>query len=389
LPKSTRPSEPEHAELGGDGFTLIEVLVVVVILGVLATVLAGAIVVVLRTSLTSPSTAERIDDAQVVQGLVTWLPQDVDSTPVAGFDVDPTALTGCDGPSDGKSLLKLTWSETVGGMVTFFRANYRHVTAGMEGRIVRVTCSGSAPANSVPADPLGPSTVIKVASQLAPLPPGWAPTQLPADVRVNPNASGTGADVMFKLETLTGKIVEVEAASKNPNQTLPPTTTAAPGTTVATTTTTPTTTSTTTVPPPDPSSTTSTSTSSTSTVVTTTTVPCVVTGGDIVEMSGTPNNGIVRIAPSGNNSGKLESDVVLRVSWTGGCQGLRLSYETGSVSLSPQNFTPGSPATVTLLGEPSGGTEIWNRGPHDLTVFSAAGTHATLALEVVKNNQAA
>ena len=108
-----------------------------------------------------------------------------------------------------------------------------------------------------------------------------------------------------------------------------------------------------------------------------------------MESSGTANNATVRIAASGNNSGKLESDVLVRITWTGGCQGLKLAYSTGSTSLSPQNFSAGSPAIVSLVGEPNGGTEIWEKGTHTLTVFTAAGDHASIDLEVVKNNQAA
>jgi hypothetical protein len=115
----------------------------------------------------------------------------------------------------------------------------------------------------------------------------------------------------------------------------------------------------------------------------------VITSRQIIEASGTPNNGTVRIAASGNNSGHLESDVTVRITWTGGCQGLKLSYTTGSVSLSPQNFSVGSPATAILRGEPNGGTEIWDRGTHTLTVFSAVGNHTSVDLEVVKNNQSA
>ena len=48
--------------------------------------MVGVTSVVLRNT---PTTEARAEDARSMMGLVTWLPQDVDSTPPTGFDLDP------------------------------------------------------------------------------------------------------------------------------------------------------------------------------------------------------------------------------------------------------------------------------------------------------------
>ena len=68
------------------GFTLVEVVICVALLGVLAPVLLSVIVVTLKSS---PAIADRADAATIVQGLVTWLPQDIDSAAPGSFDTSP------------------------------------------------------------------------------------------------------------------------------------------------------------------------------------------------------------------------------------------------------------------------------------------------------------
>ena len=70
------------------GFTLIEVLIVVTSIAIIAAAAAATISVVLRTA---PPTEERANDARSLQGLVTWIPQDVDAAPPGGFDTATTA----------------------------------------------------------------------------------------------------------------------------------------------------------------------------------------------------------------------------------------------------------------------------------------------------------
>ena len=108
--------------------------------GVVAVAAAGVAVVavVLRTT---PTTQARGDDARTLQGLVTWLPQDVDSTPAGSFDTAPGAVSGCS-VSPGMNLLRLQWNERAGSQTVTYIANYRHVLVGDAYRIPRITCSG-------------------------------------------------------------------------------------------------------------------------------------------------------------------------------------------------------------------------------------------------------
>ena len=193
-----------------EGFTLVELVVVVALLGLIMTVLSAAVVVILRNTSTPegrPSTAERIDDADVLQGLVTWLPQDVDSTPAGGFDTDRDALSGCAGSSDdGVSLLKLTWSEYNGDSTVTYRANYRHVTTEGTSRIVRIACHGE-------SEPFGSSGMVRMSSEVAPLPPDWDPTEPPASVKID--YDGTEVDlVRFEVTTSTGKVLRVDTVEE-------------------------------------------------------------------------------------------------------------------------------------------------------------------------------
>jgi hypothetical protein len=329
-------------ERGRDsGLTLIEVLVVVLLLGLVSVVLAAVIGVIVRGT---PGVQERVDDARALQGRVTWLPGDVDSTLPHGFDIGVKA-SGCSTSTPGHNLLHLTWTETIGATTTTFVANYRHVTDADGPRIVRYICSG--------IGSLGAATANNASAELMALPATWTQGQLPARVTLTP-ASGDVSTVTFEVETATGKQLRVDAAPKNPDETLP-TTSVATGTTTTTTT----------VPP-----TTTTVVGSTTTTIagstTTTTVPCTVSSLTTDDANDTVN--LKNAAPS-----LLESSVIVTVTWSGGCQGLYLDYDSGGAgALLSQNFGPTSPGSVTLVGHPFG-VELWTLGDHTLAVRDGNG----------------
>jgi prepilin-type N-terminal cleavage/methylation domain-containing protein len=132
-------AEPRHSDRG---FTLVEVLVVIAVLGVLITALASTIVVILRTT---PSTETRIDDARTTRGLVTWLTQDVMSTPLANrVNVKSNEEAPPCKDSKGDRLLRMNWTERMKPTEpsTEFIADYRLVPRGSESVITRYTCSG-------------------------------------------------------------------------------------------------------------------------------------------------------------------------------------------------------------------------------------------------------
>jgi hypothetical protein len=194
------------------GFALPEVLISVLLLATISSVMVLVVSVVLRNA---PTTEARSDDARTLQGLVTWLPQDVDSTPPAGFDTVATTPSGC-GTSPGINLLRLEWTETLAVTTTRFIANYRHAPVGSAHRIQRITCSGTG------HPPFSNASVQNVTSDLDPLPAGWTPGHTPARVAIT-REPGTGAVtlVLFELTTRDGKTVRIDAAPKNPAQYLP------------------------------------------------------------------------------------------------------------------------------------------------------------------------
>jgi prepilin-type N-terminal cleavage/methylation domain-containing protein len=100
------------------GFTLIEVLIVTLLMGVIATAIAAAFIVIVRTA---PETQSRDDDARTLLGLTNYLPTDVSSTRGADIQI-PGAPTSC-GASAGTSLLTLSWTDDASGATT--EVNYR------------------------------------------------------------------------------------------------------------------------------------------------------------------------------------------------------------------------------------------------------------------------
>lgn len=204
------------------GITLVEVLISVALMAMLATVVSGALIVTLRTS---PAVADRADAAVNVQGLVTWLPQDVDSAEPGSFDTNQATTSGCAGVDPGFNLFKVTWSETITSTVDY-AASYRYVAEAGGGGIFRVYCTvGQAP------------SVVKLTGRIPPWVAGSEPVKIILDDLVAP-FDGEVDSAKFLVKPLVGKTIVIDATSKNPNETL-------------TTTTTPTTPTTTAPPPPN------------------------------------------------------------------------------------------------------------------------------------------
>jgi prepilin-type N-terminal cleavage/methylation domain-containing protein len=129
------------------GFTLPELLIVVVIMGLLMPVLAMAFSVVVRTN---PTSSDRADDSRSLGNLTNWVSQDVSSTRENGFFIGASAPTGgclaSSLPASSVNLLELHWNEGSKGFVT----NYRWVpTNPSKGRIFRYACLQGQPAVGV------------------------------------------------------------------------------------------------------------------------------------------------------------------------------------------------------------------------------------------------
>lgn len=192
-----------------DGFTLLELVISITLMAMLATVISAAVAVTLRNS---PAVADRADAAVNVQGLVTWLPQDVDSAAPGTFDTAQGVSSGCAGSDPGFNVFKVTWSETISSKVDY-AASYRYVAVTDGGYIVRVYCVVGA----VPS-------VLQVSGIIPPWVAGSEP------VRVILTDSVADADALvdsakFMVTPLVGKTIVIDATTKNPNETIstPPT----------------------------------------------------------------------------------------------------------------------------------------------------------------------
>lgn len=330
------------------GVTLVELLVAVLITSIIMTALVSTIITSLRTT---PSVSNRADNAISVQGVTVWLPSDVDSTEPGQFDTNAASPSGCTGTDPGSNVLRLQWKETFRTISTTYVADYRYVVSGGTGQIVRVTCSGKFA--------LGAPQVLRMSAKLS----STAPVVIPDDF----DGDGKVDKVTFQIQTLSGEVVFIEAATKNPNETLPPVTTvAAP----PTTTTIP---STTTTTDPSSSTTTPTPTSSTTTTIPACTVPT---------MTVSPNP--VQLQNSG--TAKLKKDVTVTIDGLAGyCVGLTLQYDTGAPNNQwVRNFPIAPPYTIVLEGHPQG-TELWVPGAHVLEVRDGYNNLLNQATLVVTN----
>lgn len=201
------------------GFTLIEVILVTVLIGVVVAVVAASLVIILRTT---PGAQVRADDSRTYQGLVTWLPRDVASTPDDGSGIVtyPGSLT-CAGAESaaGTNLLELTWTQDEGAGDVTYVAAYRFETTSATSAVVRRhRCSSDAAyANLRTLNLTSPLDASSVPTVTAPASPGGHYTVAMEFITTDEEVFVVG-----------GEDVVVEAVTRNPAATLP-TTTVPPG----------------------------------------------------------------------------------------------------------------------------------------------------------------
>lgn len=207
------------------GFTLVEVLIVVVVMGALAATLSTAVTVALRAL---PGSEDRLEGARSVQGLVTWLPQDVDAAPPDGFDRDP-ATWPCAGavPADSHNVLSMSWFEQAPSSSTY-AASYRYELRNGEWRMVRYFCTNGAAAKSMnltselpawdPADPPAQVVMCSVVIDAAAVFNGTCPAAHthPAGVA----APAPVRSLKLIIEQDDGPDITIDAAPKNPDASL-------------------------------------------------------------------------------------------------------------------------------------------------------------------------
>lgn len=329
-----------------DGFTLVESLIVVVIMGVVIGSIAAIFSVVVRTT---PSTEARADDARSLLGISTWLPADVSATPelpsaaaTGSWDKAAGRASGCAGVDPGTNLLRLSWTEQVTNTPVTYVAAYRLVETPEVTSIQRVTCTigGTRNVQTVTAGlPLASTNPVAV---------NWKTAVVSGVQHI--------IGVEMTIRTREGDTLRVDASSRNPDETLstipsgntsPPTTPPATTTTTAPTTTT--TTTTTTVPWTGPATTSTTTT-------TTTTLPNVPPTAAAATYSGRRDQAISFVLPVADPDGTTAS---LTVAYGSVPDGWTLSQPhptTRVVTVAASNPGAGTYAMTYVVTDPRGGT---------------------------------
>ena len=353
------------------GFTLTEVLIVVVLMGVLMTAVAAVFSVIVRTA---PTTENRVDDSVALLGLTTRLPPDVNSTPgvdialaAAHWNTQPSG-SGCASGDVGENLVVLKWSEQTGSSPTMYTANYRLAANGVGGSTMwRISCTNA-----------GAGTARRIVQDLPSMP------SKPVTVTIR-----NGLDPVDKVmkvvglsmtvTTMNGDVLRFDAQTNNPAETLgtiPVTATTAATTTTTTTTVAPSTT-TTVAPSTSVGGTTTTSSTSTTTPTTpipptATTIPC---SANFINGPGSkpvqdPN---VRNGGGGNvKFGPLDDNVLVTITKSGSCAGLRLEFVRAPTSdnaaeRQPVRLSFGDGVTTILRSAQP--TERWEDGSRALRLY--------------------
>lgn len=177
-----------------DGFTLVELLMVIAMTSIIMTALASAFTTGLRTT---TATGTRLSETADLQLLSAYFPQDIQSAGIGAGDVDTTATAtaGCSG-LDGSNVLALRWTDFKTG--TSYGATYRTRVSGTEQQLVRYTCSG------------GVTSMLVMGRSLQPL------NGATADVSANPRISLTLRLASGYVATLTAVRRTVNGAAPAP-----------------------------------------------------------------------------------------------------------------------------------------------------------------------------
>src|SRR5262245_6478590 len=117
---------PKRREREPDaGFAVMEYIITIAVMGLIAAVLAGAVLIVLQNQ---DNSEKRNDASNGALGLTNYFPTDVAATPPGGRESAQSLTSGCSGYSDdGYNVVRLTWTETLFGTTTSYRVAYRLV----------------------------------------------------------------------------------------------------------------------------------------------------------------------------------------------------------------------------------------------------------------------
>ncbi|HEX2040249.1 MAG TPA: chitobiase/beta-hexosaminidase C-terminal domain-containing protein [Acidimicrobiales bacterium] len=130
-----------------DGFTLVELLIVTVVVSIVMGALSSAIVVGLRTT---DETTERLSDSHDLQLLSVYWPADVQSAVEGRIETGPVGAGCTGGPSEStqsRNVVRFTWDEPGGTQA--FTANYRYEEDGDRHVLSRYSCVDGGTARDV------------------------------------------------------------------------------------------------------------------------------------------------------------------------------------------------------------------------------------------------
>jgi prepilin-type N-terminal cleavage/methylation domain-containing protein len=224
-------------ETPDEGFTLVEVLIVTMLLGLIMVALAAVFVVVLRAS---PAAEATVDDSRSLLTLTNRLSQDVTSTSEYGFEpavsstdtnplTNPTGagpfiaspyLARCDlsGQPSSIPILQLRWTEST----STFVADYRWEASGGEGKIVRYGCrAGSAPIRSEVTTTLR-ETPVSSSNNLTPVPVHLTVSHITTAEGLPGNDSVHFEVIVVDEDGTQRELLSLDATTENVVTVLPP-----------------------------------------------------------------------------------------------------------------------------------------------------------------------
>lgn len=165
--RSDQRSAGSHRRRNDAGFTLPEVLISVVLVGVLMAAVTSATTVFLRSE---KPTESRLSESKDITFLQTWLPLDLASA--ISSDRDPLAQPATSQTLPGTNVLSLVRPDVTGSTTVYYRVSYRYVHVGSEWQLVRYEIRNPGLASETVA-------TVGVAHELPAPPPEWTPDQPP------------------------------------------------------------------------------------------------------------------------------------------------------------------------------------------------------------------
>jgi prepilin-type N-terminal cleavage/methylation domain-containing protein len=297
-----------------DGFTLVELVVVITLFAMVATVITATVAVILRTE---DPTSDRSEDARSLRGLTTWLAQDVAATPPTGFDLSGAVVSTCTGAT-GTPLATLRWTENTGSTSTFI-ADYRFVDSGTGKEVRRYSCSGTG------APPYAGGEMNRLTDILATTTPTVTPITNGVDT----------VGLVLTVFSAAGAPLRAEATTRNPANTLAPIPTYTTSSTVAPTT----------IPTP-----------------TTIGTPCTVTDTDWRDDIDRQGNG--PLSP-------LRNPVVMEFTVTTGCTlTMTIQFDRGDTNgVQTRTLSVGASSNLRVVTLPATNSERWTTGDKTVTVL--------------------